>query len=221
VRRSRFEKQKRPFEGAGTMQQMMDLKQYIESGILHDYCLGVLNEQDRREVENNCRLYPELKAELAALQNALNNYMETFNKVPQAGLRDKIWRVLDNINNEEKKSIDSLPLINKFSDYKNWLHIVKPVLPEKLERPLFVKVIRDDDVAWQSVIWTKADYPDEVHDDVKECFIVLEGECECHIGNEVIHLKAGGYLDIPLHTHHDVKVISEQVLAVVQRLKVS
>jgi mannose-6-phosphate isomerase-like protein (cupin superfamily) len=67
----------------------------------------------------------------------------------------------------------------------------------------------------------QADYPDEVHDDLLECFIVLEGECECYIGDDVIHLGPGGFIDIPLYTHHDVKVIKGPVLAIVQRLKVA
>ena len=200
---------------------MMNIQEYIESGILHDYCLGLLSAEDRMQVEHNCREYPELKAELAAVQQSLNDYAVAFSKVPQASLKDKIWELLSNINDEEKKNIERLPLINRYSDYKNWLHIVKPLLPEKLEKPMFVKVIRDDDQAWQSVIWTRADYPDEVHDDLKECFIVLEGECECHIGDKVIGLRPGGYLDIPLHMHHHVKVLSGPVLAVVQRLRVA
>jgi len=62
-------------------------------------------------------------------------------------------------------------------------------------------------------------YPDEVHTDVWESFIVLEGECECYIGTDtVVRLKAGGYLEIPMHEHHDVKIISDYVVGIMQRI---
>lgn len=199
----------------------MDVSAYIDSGILQDYCLGLLSDGERAAVDEVCVQYPDVRMELAAVQHAMNVYAEAFRQAPHEALKNQIWQVLENINTEEKKSIDNLPLLNKFSDYRNWLDMVKPLLPEKLETPLFLKVIRHDDAVWQCVIWANTDYPDEVHEDVKECFMVLEGECECHIGDRVVRLTAGQYLDIPLHMHHDVRVISPEVLAVVQRQKVA
>ncbi|MEP6845942.1 MAG: hypothetical protein ABI861_08055 [Panacibacter sp.] len=104
---------------------------------------------------------------------------------------------------------------------KKWFGLVKPMLPATLEEEMFIKILRNDKQVMQSIVWLKNEYPDEVHDNLKECFIVLEGECECHIGGKVIKLGPGGFLDIPLYQHLDVVVTKGPVLAVVQRLKVA
>ena len=95
------------------------------------------------------------------------------------------------------------------------------MLPEKLTDKMFIHVLRDDQQVSQTLIWTAVDYPDEVHEDVKECFIILKGKCRCYIEAEVVELGPGGFLEIPLHKHHDVKVLEYPVLAVVQRIKVA
>jgi hypothetical protein len=35
----------------------------------------------------------------------------------------------------------------------------------------------------------KIDYPDEVHDEVEECFIILKGKCSCYIEGETIESR--------------------------------
>lgn len=200
---------------------MMNVKQYIESGILSDYCLGLLDEKEARQVEALCDQYPELMAELSQTREALFNYSAALSKEPAPHLKEEIWKLLENVNREEKMDYQELPVLNKYSDKENWLKAVKPLLPSKLESDIFVKVIRNDEKLEQTLIWTKIDYPDEVHDDLQECFMVLEGECECYVGDKVFRLGPGGFLEIPLHVHHDVKIRSEYVLAVVQRLKVA
>ena len=52
----------------------MDIKKYIESGILELYVLGKLSDAERQEVEANARQYPEIKAEIEATELALETY---------------------------------------------------------------------------------------------------------------------------------------------------
>ena len=52
----------------------MDLKEYISSGILELFAAGALTESEVREVEAMAEKYPEVKAELEQIQNALNSY---------------------------------------------------------------------------------------------------------------------------------------------------
>ena len=199
----------------------MDIQSYIASGIVEDYCLGVLDKEQSAQVEQLAVKYPDLKNEIIACRKALENYAADVAVPPLPALKNKILDALDNLSVEYKRSADNLPFLNKHTEHTNWLQIVKPLLPATLDEEIFVKVLRDDEKVFQTVIWTKTDYPDEVHDDLLECFIVLEGECECYIGDDVIRLGPGGFVDIPLYTHHDVKVVKGPVLAIVQRLKVA
>jgi mannose-6-phosphate isomerase-like protein (cupin superfamily) len=199
--------------------RMMNVQDYIASGILQEYCLGLLTEEEKSIVEYNCRLYPEIKAELEACQAGLDHYAQQFSTPPDPTLKHTIWNLLENVNREES-GLAALPVLNKFADRQNWLRMIKPLLPAKLEQDLLVKLIRDDGQITQVILWSKVDYPEEVHDDLQECFLILEGECECYVDDEVFRLSAGGYFEIPLHAAHSVKILSPQVLAVVQRCKV-
>lgn len=58
----------------------MNTKEYISSGIIESYVLGMLNEQERHEFEKLCNDYPEIKAardafELQVEKQALENVL--------------------------------------------------------------------------------------------------------------------------------------------------
>jgi mannose-6-phosphate isomerase-like protein (cupin superfamily) len=197
----------------------MDIKAYIASGIIEDYCLGVLNEQEMQEVDRLAADYALIRKEIISYQQSFEKYARSFARPTPEGLRKKTLALFDNLLKEESAQTDELPLLNKYSDSKKWLIKVAPLLPSKLESDLFVHVLQDNEEVEQLLMWTKVDIPDEVHVHEKESFIVLEGECECFVDGRVIKLKAGEFIDIPLHTHHDVKVVKGPVLAVVQRLR--
>ena len=48
----------------------MNVKDYIESGSLELYASGALNEEERKEAEAMIAQYPEVKAELEAIEKA-------------------------------------------------------------------------------------------------------------------------------------------------------
>jgi hypothetical protein len=47
---------------------------YITGGILQDYCLGLLSDEDERKVEAMCHAYPQVARELQLLRLALEKY---------------------------------------------------------------------------------------------------------------------------------------------------
>lgn len=201
---------------------MMNEQQYIETGILNDYCLGLLNKEQQEQVEENMKLYPVIRVEVDAINSTLEQYATSYQSLPPENLKERIWKALENCTKEERISLSDLPLLTKFSDSKNWLKLVKPLLIEKAAgQKFFIKVLRDDKEALQSLVWSSVDYPDEVHDDVQESFIVLEGSCECFIGEQVILMGPGDFMEIPMHTHHDVKLLSTYLMAIVQRRKIA
>jgi mannose-6-phosphate isomerase-like protein (cupin superfamily) len=199
----------------------MDVKKYIASGIIQDYCLGVLNKKEMDQVEQDAVIYPEIRNEIAANQKVFEQFASASNHEPPFELKAKTLSLLDNLKKEVLADAGNLPLLNRFSDHKNWLRVVKPLLPKKLKKPIYAKILHEDEKVLQILLWVKDYYPDEVHNDLNECFIILDGECECHVEGEVIKLRAGGFFEVPLHKHHDVKVTKGPVLAVVQRLKVA
>jgi mannose-6-phosphate isomerase-like protein (cupin superfamily) len=198
----------------------MDDKMNITPGIIESYCLGLLDGEESRMIEEQANVNTELKQEIDAFMLSLEEYAMANAVEPGEDVRMKTLSLLNNLKLEDTPSITALPLINKFTDYKNWLHIVQPLLPGETPDAMFVHELRNDDAVSQTVIWTSVDYPDEVHEDEEECFIILKGKCRCFIEEKVVELGPGGFLEIPMFKHHDVKVL-EPVLAVVQRVKVA
>ncbi|HMT28745.1 MAG TPA: anti-sigma factor [Bacteroidia bacterium] len=72
----------------------MNIKEYISSGILESYVLGLASKEESLEIEKNAALYPEIKAEIEAIQLALNNYASSFKVNPPSELKSKIWNAI-------------------------------------------------------------------------------------------------------------------------------
>ena len=78
----------------------LDTRAYIESGILEQYALGVVSDQERREVECLSNIYPEIAAELVAMSDVLSLYSQQFQKTPPPHLRE---RLLEQIEAEPRR----------------------------------------------------------------------------------------------------------------------
>ncbi len=68
----------------------MDIKTYISSGILQEYALGHVNDQERREVECLSKIYPELKEALQIAEADLEQFAKAYAKKAPSELRSTI-----------------------------------------------------------------------------------------------------------------------------------
>lgn len=59
----------------------MNIEEYISSGILEQYVLNGLSEQERSEVQANAAQYPAIQAEIDAIEYALFQYVQA-NAIP-------------------------------------------------------------------------------------------------------------------------------------------
>jgi hypothetical protein len=196
----------------------MKAKEYIANGLVTDYCLGIMTDSEKAAFEQELNTSPELRAELNAIQEGLNKYLSAYSLTPPQGTKDKVLGTLENILREKQMDLRKLPIINQYTNPKSWLDAVKPLLPAEIPAGHFMHVLTETETTLQVLVMTATDVEDEIHDNVYESFIILEGECECRIGTEVIRVKAGGYVQIPLHQHHDLKIISDYVIGIMQRI---
>ncbi len=198
----------------------MNIEDYVNSGVLHEYCINTLSASERTEVERLCAQYPEVKEELLQMQRALEKFAESVGKKPAVEVQQTIWGTLENINKEKAGDLNDLPLINKYSNHNNWKRIVQPLMPAQIPEKRVMLPIRDANGVLQVLVISRTDVDDEVHEHERESFLVLEGECECHIGDDTFRLGPGGFLEIPLYKSHNVKVLSPYVVAVLQHVAV-
>jgi anti-sigma-K factor RskA len=72
----------------------VNVKEYIESGVLEAYVLDALTPGERAQVAADIAQYPELADELAAIELAMQRFAEANAIEPPTHLQDKIWNAL-------------------------------------------------------------------------------------------------------------------------------
>ncbi|MBC6699572.1 anti-sigma factor [Hymenobacter puniceus] len=68
----------------------MDIQQYIESGILEEYALGVLSASDAAQVEQLAATHPEVQQELQVILAGLDAYAEAHAITPPPAMRERV-----------------------------------------------------------------------------------------------------------------------------------
>jgi anti-sigma-K factor RskA len=80
----------------------LDIKNYIESGIIECYVLGAVSAEEKAELEQLAEQYPEIKQEIEANKFALAEYVLQYRCEPPAELRDKVIQKLDELYEDEE-----------------------------------------------------------------------------------------------------------------------
>ena len=82
----------------------MKIEDFIVSGVLEDYCLGLLSIEKQARVEHLSREYPAVANELRRLQQGLENYVGNSTSRGNAELKNKIWKEIEELNTDETHS---------------------------------------------------------------------------------------------------------------------
>lgn len=183
------------------------------------YALDLLDPSEKEDVELLVSMFPALKTELNAIQSSLEKYAISQGVLPAGNTKRKISDSISNLQKEQNMDLNDLPLITRFSDHNKWLKALEgqiPVLSEDKGR--VVRVLQKTDKLIQMLIVSSTDFEDEVHEDLDESFLILSGQCQCTVGDNVRFMEAGEFMAIPLHKHHDVQILSGTVTAILQRV---
>jgi hypothetical protein len=81
--------------------ERMIAQDYITTGILQDYCLGLLAEEDERKVEAMCHAYPQVARELQLLRQALEKYAGSDTTRRRDELRRDVWEAVKKLWEEK------------------------------------------------------------------------------------------------------------------------
>ena len=106
----------------------MNIKEYISSGVVESYVLGLLTAQERFEFEQYCETYPELRAarnsfELAIEKQAMENAVR-----PPAHLKQRVWEAIQQKSESKPTKIISMePTPTRRSNY-GWLAAASVIL---------------------------------------------------------------------------------------------
>ncbi len=197
---------------------MKNVAEYIESGIIEAYVMGIAPQHECEEVENFASKIPAVKYaihqfSLQLEDFALNNAIE-----PDPIVKPMVMASFDfmqRLADGEKPSFP--PLLNpqsSIADFNEWLQRSDMKLKNG-ENGVFAKIIGYTSQVTTAIVWLKDLAPQEVHHNEYERFLIVEGTCNIQIGSKVHSLKPGDFLEIPLHTSHSVKVTSSNICKVV------
>ncbi len=190
---------------------MTNIKEYIASGILELYALGITTKEENNDLESLLLLHPELKEELNNISETIETYALANAISVDPTIKPFLLAKIDytqRLENGEQPAFP--PELNKnsnISDYIQWIDRPDMDLPESFE-DFHIKIIGHTPKVTTAIIWIKHMAPQEVHENELEKFLILEGTCELTIEDEVYNLKAGDYLAIPLFKRHHLKITS-------------
>lgn len=72
----------------------MNEVEIIANGILQEYCLGLLTEEEEKTVEEMCNTYVEVAKELQLIRLKLEKYANTSPICTRVELRKAVWQAL-------------------------------------------------------------------------------------------------------------------------------
>ncbi len=188
----------------------MTTKEYIDSGILEQYVFGIATPAECREVEKMAAGDPLLRREINEISETLEQYAVSKAIQPNPIIRPFLLATInysERIKNGETASI--APLLNQHSkpeDYSTWLN--RDDMAINNVDDLSAKIISYTTEVITAIVWIKKYAPQEVHDKEYERFLIIEGTCDIIVEEDIHHLVAGNYFEIPLHKKHMVKVTS-------------
>ncbi len=190
----------------------MNIKEFIESGILEQYVLGTTGNEESQEVERMASAHPEVRIELEKISETFEDIANANAKKPGRSIKPFLLATIDYMERMEKGEPATFPpILNETStlnDYKSWLNRDDMKLPSDAE-DLHAKIIGAAPGLVTAIVWIKVDSPKEVHHEEYEKFLIVEGTCDIIIENDVHQLVPGDFFEIPLHKSHIVKVTSQ------------
>ncbi|WP_293788251.1 anti-sigma factor [uncultured Pedobacter sp.] len=89
---------------------MENLKAYIESGVLELYVLGDLSPEETSRVEEIASQYPEVRDEIAAIEQAMEQYAMQNAVQPSADIETRLFEKLGLNKVEEQVDVPSQPI---------------------------------------------------------------------------------------------------------------
>lgn len=89
----------------------MDIKNYIASGVLEEYVLGLLEESQQKEVLEMAASHPEIRVELEKIEFALERYAQMKAVSPPVGLKQNILDQIEGIPTIPKEINKPVPKV--------------------------------------------------------------------------------------------------------------
>ena len=195
---------------------MMEQQNYLQSGNLEAYCLGLLTPEEVEELRLMCSRYPKVKQELEAIEIALETMALQAAITPPHELKERLLKKLG-LEQPVRLDLQNLPVITEQTYYGDWLNALAHLIPKDPADVIVFQPLTQTPALTHSLVYTRMSIPEETHDDLIESFFILEGSCRCMVDGQEYVLKPGDFLEIPLYVNHDITLLTPHVVAILQQ----
>lgn len=189
----------------------MNIEEYIESGILELYVMGLTDKKETNKINQLAKEHEAIRQEIKEISNSLELMANLHKKQPHPAVKTLLMATLNYTerlkNGEEVSSPPMLHEGSQIEDYRIWIDREDLTPPENIDG-MFARLIGHTPEVTTAIVWLKEISPEEVHHDEYERFLIIEGTCDITIEDKVHSLVPGNYIQIPLHCDHDIKVTS-------------
>jgi mannose-6-phosphate isomerase-like protein (cupin superfamily) len=157
--------------------------------------------------------------DVLASEDALVDFASAHSIVPPAAMRDKILDKISVLNQQKKQRkafpLDKLPWLDETTNWLDWQEVTKDIAPPAAFENIHMHPLETNEKRELFVVWVKEFVASEVHHDLLESFLILEGTCECHITNEkgdthVVRMGQGDFITMQLGETHDIRITSQK-----------
>jgi hypothetical protein len=170
--------------------------------------------------------------EVQQTEEALLQFAQAHAIEPPLSIKDQILAKIAKLNAQKnaQKAFDlnNLPLLTPESNWLDWKETVKDIEQPKIVEDTHLHVLESNDKRELFLAFVKEVVPEEVHHDLLESILLLDGSCECHVFDEAgtplrtVRMRAGDYIAFELGEVHDIQITSgTPAMAILQWLKVA
>ena len=195
-----------------------ELEEYLASGIIEMYCLDMATPEEAKELERLCAQYPAVRKELEEAQSALVSFSKIYERKPPGHMGGRILNSVEELKlngatlSPQTGMLSEFIGISEYSDIGKWQKLTGAISPptttfDENGNPIYE--LYNGGNKMLAIMWVNKEVAEEIHDDLTESFLILEGRCTCIIGNEAVDMGPGSFRNIPLYTNHNLKVTSK------------
>lgn len=188
------------------------MSDYLNSGIIEAYVLGLATPSEVKEVEQMMVIHNEVHMAVEAFSKSLEQQAFRTKVIPDPIIKPMVLATINYISRLKNGEPFAFPPMltdySQISDYSEWLQREDFQIDNKAD-DVFARIISHTPEVTTAVVLIKNLAPSEQHNKEIEKFLIVEGSCEIIIEQEVYPLKPGDFFEIPLFKSHMVKVTSD------------
>jgi len=176
----------------------------------------------RDEIRDLLTENPETQVSQEAILQAENDLIALASDYALAAppaLRNKVLDKIRQLNVQKKQhqklDVRNLPVLDESANLLDWQELTRDLHPPDEFEDIYMHTLEENDQRELFVAWVKEFIPEEVHHDLLESFLILEGSCTCYItgadgSQRTIRLGEGDFFTMQIGEHHDLQITSSK-----------